>query len=185
MPDHYCLLKHAVMAIIMLMIGLAILVQIIRIQSSPEVAGVTGQGSYIWKTFYPARGEIYDRYGHLLAGNKTVYEVGVDLTNEPDVKDIALAAQMVLGMDPAEALTRMTADLAMMKGVSGEQMGPQFVAPAVVFLASPLAAEITGQVVGVEGGRIFLYRMDTTPGASRDAPWTPEEIGKAWKEIAG
>ena len=83
------------------------------------------------------------------------------------------------------ALTRMTSDLAMMKGVSAEQMGPQFVAPAVVFLASPLAAEITGQVVGVEGGRIFLYRMETTPGAQRDHPWTPEEIGKAWKEIAG
>lgn len=101
--------RYMTVAIIMLMIGLAILVQIIRIQSSPEVAGVTGQGSYIWKTFYPARGEIYDRYGHLLAGNKTVYEVGVDLTSEPDVKDIALAAQMVLKMDPAEALTRMTA----------------------------------------------------------------------------
>jgi NAD(P)-dependent dehydrogenase (short-subunit alcohol dehydrogenase family) len=83
------------------------------------------------------------------------------------------------------ALTRMTSDLAMMKGVSAEQMGPQFVAPAVVFLASPLAAEITGQVVGVEGGRIFLYRMETTPGAQRDHPWTPEEIGKAWKDIAG
>lgn len=100
--------RYVTVATIVLMVGIAILVQIIRIQSSPEVAGVTGQGSYIWKTFYPARGEIYDRYGHLLAGNKTVYEVGVDLTVDPDVKDIALAAQMVLGMDPAEALTRMT-----------------------------------------------------------------------------
>jgi cell division protein FtsI/penicillin-binding protein 2 len=101
--------RYLTVAIIVGMIGIAILVQIIRIQSSPEVAGVTGQGSYIWKTFYPARGEIYDRYGHLLAGNKTVYEVGVDLTVDPDLKDIAVAAQMVLGMDPAEALTKMTA----------------------------------------------------------------------------
>jgi len=83
------------------------------------------------------------------------------------------------------ALTRMTSDLAMMKGVSAEQMGPQFIAPAVVFLASPLAAEITGQVVGVEGGRIFLYRMETTPGVQKERPWAPEEIGKAWKEIGG
>ncbi len=100
--------RYMTIAIIMLVIGVAILVQIIRIQTSPEVAGVTGQGSYIWKTFYPARGEIYDRYGHLLAGNKTVYEVGVDLTADPDVKNIALAAQMVLGMDPAAALAKMT-----------------------------------------------------------------------------
>ena len=60
--------------------------QIVRIQNSPEVAGITGQGAYIWKTFYPARGEIYDRRGNLLAGNKTVYEVGVDLTAIPASK---------------------------------------------------------------------------------------------------
>ena len=30
--------------------------------------------------FYPERGEIYDRNGHLLAGNRTVYEVGVSLS---------------------------------------------------------------------------------------------------------
>ncbi len=100
--------RYLTVAIIITVIGIAVLVQIIRIQSSPEVAGVTGQGSYIWKTFYPARGEIYDRYGHLLAGNKTVYEVGVDLTANPDVEDISLAAQMVLGMDPGKAMTKMT-----------------------------------------------------------------------------
>ena len=100
--------RYMTIAVIMLMIGVAILVQIVRIQRSPEVAGVTGQGSYLWETFYPARGEIYDRYGHLLAGSKTVYEVGVDLMANPDEKDIALAAQMVLGMDPADALAKMT-----------------------------------------------------------------------------
>ena len=100
--------RYLTIAIVMAMVGISILVQIIRIQSSPEVAGITGQGAYIWKTFYPARGEIYDRHGHLLAGNKTVYEVGVDLTVQPDIQTIALAAQMVLGMDPGKALTRMT-----------------------------------------------------------------------------
>jgi NAD(P)-dependent dehydrogenase (short-subunit alcohol dehydrogenase family) len=83
------------------------------------------------------------------------------------------------------ALTRMTADLAMMKGISAEQMGPQYVAPAVVFLASSLAAEVTGQIVGIEGGRIFVYRMETSPGVSRESPWAPEDIARAWKEIAG
>jgi cell division protein FtsI/penicillin-binding protein 2 len=100
--------RYLTVAIVMAVVGISILVQIIRIQSSPEVAGITGQGAYIWKTFYPARGEIYDRHGHLLAGSKTVYEVGVDLTVQPDIQTIALAAQMALGMDPAKALTRMT-----------------------------------------------------------------------------
>ncbi len=101
--------RYMTIAAILAILGIAILVQIIRIQSSPEVAGITGQGTYVWKTFYPARGEIYDRYGHLLAGNKTVYEVGVDLTGNPNEEDIALVAQMVLGMDPAKALTKMMA----------------------------------------------------------------------------
>lgn len=103
-------------AILIALAGLAIPLQIVRIQTNPEVAGVTGQGSRVWKTFYPARGEIYDRKGNLLAGNQTVYEVGVDLTALPTLKDkamemennIALAAQMALGMDPATAVGKMT-----------------------------------------------------------------------------
>jgi cell division protein FtsI/penicillin-binding protein 2 len=102
--------------IIMALAGAAIPVQIVRIQNSPEVAGVTGQGAYIWRTFYPARGEIYDRRGSLLAGNKTVYEVGVDLNAIPSSKtqalsmmeNIALAAQSSLGMDPAKVLEKMS-----------------------------------------------------------------------------
>jgi cell division protein FtsI/penicillin-binding protein 2 len=100
--------RYLTVTAILGMAGLAVLIQIVRIQASPEVAGITGQGTYIWKTFYPARGEIFDRYGHLLAGNKTVYEVGVDLTAKPDPQTVALAAQMALGMDPAKAITKLT-----------------------------------------------------------------------------
>lgn len=85
------------------------------------------------------------------------------------------------------ALTRMTSDLAMMKGATERSLGPQLIAPAVVFLASDLAAGITGQVIGVEGGRIFVYRMETTEGVARDPAgglWTPREIADAWDRIA-
>ena len=108
--------RFLTIATIITLAGLAIPVQIVRIQTNPEVAGVTGQGSTVWKTFYPARGEIYDRKGNLLAGNKTVYEIGVDLTAIPTDKakafamenNIALAAKMSLGMDPAAAIEKMT-----------------------------------------------------------------------------
>ncbi len=108
--------RYLTVAIIMAFVGAAVPMQIVRIQNSPEVAGVIGQGAYVWKTFYPARGEIYDRHGNLLAGNKTVYEVGVDLTAFPASKtqalgmeqNIALAAQAALGMDPAKSLEKMT-----------------------------------------------------------------------------
>lgn len=79
---------------VLAVLGVAILVQIVRIQNSPEVAGVIDQGNYVWKDFYPPRGEIYDRHGSLLAGNKTVYEVGLDMTVKPDMPTVMLALQM-------------------------------------------------------------------------------------------
>ena len=85
------------------------------------------------------------------------------------------------------ALTRMTSDLAMMKGATEKDLGPQFVAPLVVFLASDLAQDITGQVVGVQGGKIFLYRMETTGGVDKEPSrglWTPEELKAAWDKIS-
>ncbi|HEY6005950.1 MAG TPA: SDR family NAD(P)-dependent oxidoreductase [Anaeromyxobacter sp.] len=85
------------------------------------------------------------------------------------------------------ALTRMTADLAMMKGATEKDLGPQLIAPAVVFLASDLAAGITGQVVGVEGGRIFVYRMERTEGVTRDPAagiWSAQDIAAAWERIS-
>jgi NAD(P)-dependent dehydrogenase (short-subunit alcohol dehydrogenase family) len=86
------------------------------------------------------------------------------------------------------AVTRMTSDLKMFAGATEAELGPQFIAPAAVFLASPLADGITGQVLGVQGGKIFLYRMETTSGVEKspsDGPWTPEEIHAAWGKIGG
>jgi NAD(P)-dependent dehydrogenase (short-subunit alcohol dehydrogenase family) len=86
------------------------------------------------------------------------------------------------------ALTRMTSDLAMMKGATEAQLGPRHVAPVAVFLASDLSADLTGRIVGVEGGRIFVYRMETTAGVERDVAkesWTAKEIREAWGRIAG
>lgn len=47
----------------------------------------------------PVRGQIYDRWGNLLAGNKTVYEVGVDLNQVSNPQTIALTLNVVLGLD--------------------------------------------------------------------------------------
>lgn len=83
------------------------------------------------------------------------------------------------------ALTRMTEDLAVFRGISAEELGPQHIAPVVVFLASDLAADVTGQVVGVQGGKVFLYRVETTAGVEQPAgsAWTAEAIHAAWAKI--
>src|SRR5438270_8441781 len=83
------------------------------------------------------------------------------------------------------ALTRMTEDLAMMKGMTPEQIGPQHIAPVAAFLASDLAADITGTIVGVQGPKIFIYKMVETEGATREGgPWNPAEIKERWAEIS-
>ena len=84
------------------------------------------------------------------------------------------------------ALTRMTQDLAVFRGAEEKELGPQFIAPIVVFLASDLAAAVTGQVVGVQGGKLFLYRVETSEGAEKEparGPWTAQEISAAWGKI--
>jgi NAD(P)-dependent dehydrogenase (short-subunit alcohol dehydrogenase family) len=83
------------------------------------------------------------------------------------------------------ALTRMTQDLQMFKGLSAEQIGPQYVAPVAAFLASDLAADITGTIVGVQGPKIFVYKMVEAEGVTREGgPWSPAEIRERWAEIS-
>lgn len=85
------------------------------------------------------------------------------------------------------ALTRMTENLPHHKNETADQLGPQFISPAVLFLASDLASDLTGQVVGVHGPRVFLYRMQTTEGLEKEPArgvWTPEELRAAWGKIS-
>lgn len=91
-------------------IGISITLQIVRIQNSPEAAIFRAQASEyanVLKTYYPDRGEIYDRNGHLLAGNKTVFEVGVDLGYVKDKQALALAVGAALGLNPDDLYNQM------------------------------------------------------------------------------
>ena len=83
-------------------LGSVIVFQIIRIQNSPEAALFLQQGARYagsLETLFPERGQIYDRNGNLLAGNRTVYEVGVSLADVRNPNSIALALSVTLGLD--------------------------------------------------------------------------------------
>ena len=99
--------RTQVLTSVMGLIALAIIVQMTRIQNSPEAAIFRQQTSnyaYALRTFYPDRGEIYDRAGHLLAGNKSVFEIGVDLNIVKDPQAIASAINVELGLDYPKTL---------------------------------------------------------------------------------
>lgn len=90
---------------------LAVIVQIIRIQTSEQAEVFLSQGDRYageFQMFYPERGEIYDRNGHLLAGNRTVYEVGVSLREIESPEAMASALSANLGLTYDEIYKKLT-----------------------------------------------------------------------------
>jgi len=79
------------------------------------------------------------------------------------------------------AKTRMTDDI---DAVPGEAK-PEFIAPIVLFLASDLAADITGRIFGVHGNHLFEYKMEMTRGVDKgEEMWKPSEIKERLKDIS-
>ncbi len=79
-----------------------IAVQMIRIQTSTHAAYLDkwaqSYGVEV-RTVQSERGYIYDRWGHLLAGNKEVYEIGAELQYVQNPTAIASAASKLFGVD--------------------------------------------------------------------------------------
>ena len=70
------------------------------------------------------------------------------------------------------ALTRMTADLPRYKENPGAALGPDGIAPAVLYMVSDLSGDQTGKVLGVSGPRgVREMRMMEMEG------WTPPFTG--------
>jgi NAD(P)-dependent dehydrogenase (short-subunit alcohol dehydrogenase family) len=85
------------------------------------------------------------------------------------------------------AFTRLTSDLPMIQAMPNAKdfLAPEHIAPVAVFLASDLAADITGTIVGVQGPKVSIYRMLETSGATPKSGehWTAQELRERWAEI--
>jgi NAD(P)-dependent dehydrogenase (short-subunit alcohol dehydrogenase family) len=82
------------------------------------------------------------------------------------------------------AKTRMTEDLPMFLGV--DSLTPEHIAPAALFLASDLAGDRTGHVLGVAGARLYAFKVIETPGKFKDTSegvWSAREIADHWDAI--
>jgi cell division protein FtsI/penicillin-binding protein 2 len=85
--------------------GALIILQLGRLQFLPETEAFIEQREIYngeWRTIYPPRGQIYDRWGNLLAGNSTVYEIGAELGRVENPETIALAISSLVGADYAQ-----------------------------------------------------------------------------------
>ena len=104
-------LRSLVLKVGLAIVGIGILVQMFRIQNSEQAKIFLSQGDLYageFHMFYPERGEIYDRQGHLLAGNRTVYEVGVSLDDMEDVDAMAYVLGTYLNMTFDEVHNKLT-----------------------------------------------------------------------------
>src|SRR5512139_2224855 len=93
--------RSMVIVIGLVLVGLSVIVQMVRIQNSEQAKIFISQGdrySGEFNMIYPERGEIYDRNGHLLAGNRTVFEVGVSLSEMESPETLASVLGTYLGL---------------------------------------------------------------------------------------
>src|SRR5262249_25712584 len=83
------------------------------------------------------------------------------------------------------ARTRLTEDLPMFQ-TGMQSLTPEHVAPAALFLASDLCADRTGNVLGVAGSQMYIYKVVQSAGKFKDGgeAWTAEEIAEHWDSIA-
>ncbi|MBW8009826.1 MAG: penicillin-binding protein 2 [Chloroflexi bacterium] len=99
--------RYSMMFTAFIGVGLVIAVQLVRLQFSPQASSFIEQAArYAWepRLVNAPRGQIYDRWGNLLAGNRTVYEVGVELAYVEDPQAIAFTIHGLLGEDYARVL---------------------------------------------------------------------------------
>lgn len=100
--------------------GALILFQMVRIQTNVNAQkmseSIEERYGTVNRTIYPERGNIYDRWGHLLAGNKDVYEVGIALDEVENPETLATVLSNVLGLDYNEVLGK-----ANLEFIEGEQ----------------------------------------------------------------
>jgi len=84
------------------------------------------------------------------------------------------------------AWTRLTSTIPAIAAIPNgdEVLSARYVADVAVFLASDLAAGVTGQVVDVGGQQLSFYKMSqSAPMLPRERRWTPQELQRRWDEV--
>jgi cell division protein FtsI/penicillin-binding protein 2 len=95
------------------MMAAAIVFKLVHVQVFPQKQDLEEQEYYHsgeMLKIVPTRGQIFDRWGHLLAGNEVVYEVGIDLPSMANPETVALVASTMLDWDYEEIITLLDFD---------------------------------------------------------------------------
>ncbi len=122
--------------------------------------------------------------GNFGQANYSAAKAGIAGLTFTAAQELARARITVNAIAPI-AITRMTEDLPLVQSLDATSFAPTSIAPAAVFLASELAADITGKIIGVEGKHIFEYRVHKTAGVllGESESWNASKIKDQWEQI--
>jgi len=82
------------------------------------------------------------------------------------------------------ARTRATADLPTFAAIPESAMSPAHVAAMIAFLLSSLAADVSGEAVGVAGARAYAFKTKETAGAfAEGGPADPRWFAEKWRDV--
>lgn len=82
------------------------------------------------------------------------------------------------------ARTRLTEDTPLFRRASDDTMTPDDVAPLITWLVSDDATELSGEILGVAGGRVYALQSRETTGAfSEGTSFDERELNLRWNEI--
>ncbi|MEJ5313656.1 MULTISPECIES: penicillin-binding protein 2 [Anaerolinea] len=112
MNSEHSFIRYQITGALLTAVGLFAFIWMIRILSNPQAPELLQQGEnyrIYEQTIYPVRGNIYDRWGNLLAGNLETYEVGADLRYVEDPETIATVLSTHLGLKYGDILETLKA----------------------------------------------------------------------------
>ncbi len=148
------------------------------LQAAAEVMKAQGSGSIINTT------SVSGMLGNFGQANYSAAKAGIYGLTRTASLELQRAGVRVNAVAPI-AKTRLTAELPMFEGAE-RTLSAEHVAPVHVFLASELARNVTGVVVGVAGARVSVYRVVESAGQVKEADdgiWTPSEIAERFEAI--
>ncbi len=149
------------MIVFALMAG-AIVMRMLLIQTTSAavtIGEIGEQNAYEYRKILPERGSIYDRWGHLLAGNIEVYEVNVDTRYVRNPETIASVAASELGLDFDKVLNDIT----------GTEDNPP---STTVFLSSFVSADTIAKLQEMKDRYDDKYKNSSSPSL-RGLIWKP------------
>ena len=152
-------IRFNLIGVIFTLIGILIVFQILRIQDIGDEILID---PYWKEPVTPERGIIYDRNGNQLAGNKKVYELGIELNQVVDAETIALEVSRIFDMEYKDVLS--LADMEFNENSARYMVLDDFIEPGKISqLESVEQQYINEKNSGLNGLHWFSYLQRSYP----------------------